>query len=711
MLGLSGPLGTIIDLLTVVVGFGLIVFFHELGHFLAARWAGIRVLTFAIGFGPPLLSWRRGVGLRRGSSFAVYQQAVQQRRAKMVHEKGRSRYEGISPTEYRLSALPFGGYVQMLGQDDLDPAAVSNAPDSYQRAPIWKRMVVISAGVAMNLLLAGVLFVVVFMAGLTVEPPVVGAVRPGSPAAVAVAGNAAALGVVEPGIAPGDEIVEIDGHAPRRFDSVALKVAMAEAGRPLAVRVRREGLADPLEFRITPEKGDFSGLLELGIAPAISTAIVSPRDGATRAIVAEELARLGLAGLEPGDRISAVNGVEVAGFREIDSAFAGSAGAPVTLTVQRGDRTLEIAARARAQMEMSEVIGERTGPMPLEHLLGLVPVMRVADRGDINQGLAHGDVFARIGSVEFPSFPAGINEIQSHAGGPVMLEVLRSEGEETRRVTLEAKVSKEGRVGFTPDDTLRTGTLLAMPPAALPAWDGAAPESPPAAGLITRAGARLVSVNGSAVGTLDEVRAALLDATRGAREAGAESVSVEIVYDTPFATNNERVTAGWTLDRAALDRLGSLGWEAPLPGAFFEPLQVVMKAAGPFDAVAMGVAETHRVMMSVYVTFLRLTQGSLQVQHIKGPVGIAHLGTLIADRGLIWLLFFLGMISVNLAVVNFLPLPIVDGGQFLMLLYEQIRGKPVPIPVQNAVMTAGLLLIVSVFLVVTFNDIRALLGG
>ena len=68
------------------------------------------------------------------------------------------------------------------------------------------------------------------------------------------------------------------------------------------------------------------------------------------------------------------------------------------------------------------------------------------------------------------------------------------------------------------------------------------------------------------------------------------------------------------------------------------------------------------------------------------------------------------MISVNLAVVNFLPLPIVDGGQFLMLLYEGIRGKPVPIAVQSAIMTAGLVLIASVFLVVTFNDIRALIG-
>ena len=124
----------------------------------------------------------------------------------------------------------------------------------------------------------------------------------------------------------------------------------------------------------------------------------------------------------------------------------------------------------------------------------------------------------------------------------------------------------------------------------------------------------------------------------------------------------------------------------------------------------MGVRETHRVMMSTYLTFARLFQGTVKIEHLKGPVGIAHIGTIIADRGLVWLTFFLALISVNLAVVNFLPLPIVDGGQFLFILYEQISGKPVPIGFQNVATLAGLVLIGSMFLIVTFNDIANLLG-
>src|ERR1043165_7435730 len=152
---LLGLAGSAFDLLLVVLGFGFIIFIHELGHFLAARWAGIRVLAFAIGFGPAAGSYRKGLGWRRGSSEEEY----------LEHVK-RGAAGAISPTEYRFNWLAFGGYVKMLGQDDTDPTATSDAPDSYQSCKVWKRMVVISAGVVMNLILASVLFVGVFMHGL-----------------------------------------------------------------------------------------------------------------------------------------------------------------------------------------------------------------------------------------------------------------------------------------------------------------------------------------------------------------------------------------------------------------------------------------------------------------------------------------------------------------------------------------------------------------
>src|SRR5436309_10129403 len=88
----------------LVVGFGFVIFFHELGHFLAAKWVGIKVEQFAVGFGQAILSWRKGLGLRIGSSAAKYEE---------LDRAGQA--EGVSETEYRLNWIPLGGYVKMLG--------------------------------------------------------------------------------------------------------------------------------------------------------------------------------------------------------------------------------------------------------------------------------------------------------------------------------------------------------------------------------------------------------------------------------------------------------------------------------------------------------------------------------------------------------------------------------------------------------------------
>src|SRR6185295_18728149 len=181
MSNLAQYFGTAQNLILVMLGFGLIVFLHEAGHFLAARWAGIRVLAFAVGFGPALFSYRKGMGVQRGSSEPKYNEILKSAAAASTPLEGhRSTYHAISPTEYRFNILPLGGYVKMLGQDDANPMATSDAPDSYQNCKPWKRMVVISAGVIVNIITAAALFILVFMVGLKVEPAKVGGVLPGS---------------------------------------------------------------------------------------------------------------------------------------------------------------------------------------------------------------------------------------------------------------------------------------------------------------------------------------------------------------------------------------------------------------------------------------------------------------------------------------------------------------------------------------------------
>ena len=146
---------------------GVLVFVHELGHFLAARWNGVRVLTFSLGFGPKLLKFRRG------------------------------------DTEYCLSAIPLGGYVKMAGENPEDPR--SGQPDEFLSKTKWQRFQILIMGPAMNLILAVIVLAVVLMQGATVpaymnKPAVVGVVEPGSPAEKA-------------GVQPGDVITRLGSAA------------------------------------------------------------------------------------------------------------------------------------------------------------------------------------------------------------------------------------------------------------------------------------------------------------------------------------------------------------------------------------------------------------------------------------------------------------------------------------------------------------------
>lgn len=702
-------LGTIFDLALVILGFGLIIFVHELGHFLAARWAGIRVLAFAIGIGPAIASYRKGLGWRWGSSEREYLAA--------------GAPPGASPTEYRLNWLPFGGYVKMLGQEDANPQAVSDAPDSYQRCKPWKRMVVISAGVIANLIVAAVIFMFVFKVGIRTDPPVVGDVIPGTPAARAMPLDGA--GPAEPGLHPGDRVIEINGRRARSFNDVLLASAMASPGRAVSLLVERDGR--PLRFDIVPEVGRLTGTLELGVTPPTSATLLAARAGDAKgqAEVRRVLDRLGLKSVPPGARLVRVGDeTDVSMAAQVSSAFRRSNGMPLPLefATDAGNVTVTLPPRPRLSTDLVPMPGG--GFQVLEHLLGLAPVMRVSEGTDPEkaQGLRPGDVFLRAGGVEYPSVPQGIAEIRGRAGRTVELAVRRRGESSSEVLELTAKVSRDGRVGFFASTTAEESTLLSGPHRTLvDLREGSPPRSPPAATLPLVPGSRVIRV--SARGAEEQrgaeplenfarLRSALREATRDALESGRDArVSLTVELPAPDLSGpgaTERLD--WTIPIEDVRALHALGWESPLPLSLFQPAEFLLKARGPLDALRTGVAETHRVMMMTYVTLVRLFQGTVKVEHLKGPVGIAHLGTLIADRGPVWLLFFMALISVNLAVINFLPLPIVDGGQFVFLVIEQIRGRPAPMAVQNAATVIGLALIGALFVVVTFNDVMNLIG-
>lgn len=684
---------TLFNVLLMIIGFGLVIVVHEFGHFAAARWAGVRVHTFAVGFGSAIATWRKGLGFRWGSSEKEYFRIAREE----PEAAGR-----ISPTEYRLNWFPFGGYVKMLGQEDLAPIPSMTAADSFAAKPVWKRMVIMSGGVFMNLVLAGVLFVAAYMHGIDEVAPIVGEVAPGSSAEKA-------------GLKPGDRVRAIDGSQATTFNDIRLAAAMGHPNEPLRFSVERAGEPSPVSIDIAPALGP-GGTLQIGVGPAASTALLSEHDLVGAGLRDEYLRRLqevGLGAMQPGMRLTRIGGAAVRAegndpwstptAQPLREALEAARGEPVTVEfADDSGRSAEATLRAEPALQTAkQTIGETA--IEVRHLLGLVPAMRVVatqERGE-RAGLLAGDVFARIGDVEWPSVAAGIAEVREHKGKDIALVVMR----DGAMISLSAPVSREGFIGFVPGDTSMSDTLVGVS-SGLAAGTGAMQSPGAASGLVP--GSRIVAVDGVEVKNFGDLRRALMGS---ADEAKGGAVTLDVVLpfkDAAGAAAREQMTVEVSAEGAAA--LGGLGWNADQVLFVFDFAKFVDRAETPAQAISKGVAKTHYVVMMTYLTFLRLFQGTVPVDQLHGPVGITHLGSRVAEQGFIYLVFFLGLISANLAVINFLPLPIVDGGHMVFLAIEGITRRPVSAAVQNLSIIAGLLIVGTVFLVVTYNDLVRLFG-
>jgi regulator of sigma E protease len=290
------------------IALGILVSFHEFGHFWVARRCGVKVERFSIGFGTPLLTWR-------------------------------DKYN----TEFILAALPLGGYVKMVDEREgtVDPEDVEY---SFNRKSVWQRMAIVSAGPIANFLLAAVAFWWVFLSGEKGLAPVVGMVEENS-----LAANA--------GFEVGMEIIAVDGEATDTWNAVSKQLFgfIGSTGSiPFTVVYADSNLSTELSLSVDSWLRDAqepSPLRDLGISPPFEL------DSLSLAAVFEDGAGYA-AGLRTGDQLLAINNKDIEHIGEFIEQVANSANLEVLLDVQRGAELLTIRAFPRLVEREGREVGQ-----------------------------------------------------------------------------------------------------------------------------------------------------------------------------------------------------------------------------------------------------------------------------------------------------------------------------------------------------------------
>jgi regulator of sigma E protease len=285
---------------------GVLIFVHELGHFLMARRIGVRVLTFSLGFGPKLLSFRRG------------------------------------DTEYCISAIPLGGYVKMAGETSEESR--TGAPDEFLSKTKWQRFQVLVMGPVMNLVLAvavmaGVIYQGAQLPAFEDSPVVIGGFLPNS------VGQAA-------GLQAGDRLISVEGRPVPIWKQYYLTIA-TRTGRTTRLEIERNGQI--IHREVVPKAIDKYGTGDIGLLP-----IMRPQIGAVRP---NEPAVEG--GLRPGDRVLKANDEAGVSRERLIELIKSHEGRPLKFEVAREDGRLESLTVVPRKIDGAVLIGATIYPMEL----------------------------------------------------------------------------------------------------------------------------------------------------------------------------------------------------------------------------------------------------------------------------------------------------------------------------------------------------------
>ncbi len=260
-------MGSVLPFLLLI---GVLIFVHELGHFMWAKILGVKVLTFSLGFPPRLISRK------------------------------------VGETEYVISAIPMGGYVKMLGEDAGEDVPEDEMKRAFHNQPIWKRLIIVVAGPVMNLLFPILIYFVVLSSVGQLRPATVGTVVPGDPADVA-------------GLEPGDRIVEVDGKTVHGFEDLRDAVGEA-AGRKVLLAFVRDGKR--IETDIVPTRATETMIPLLGLTEQVGRIGVYPVFPRPVLQITDPGSAAGRAGLATHDMVTSIDKKPITKWLELEKALA-----------------------------------------------------------------------------------------------------------------------------------------------------------------------------------------------------------------------------------------------------------------------------------------------------------------------------------------------------------------------------------------------------
>lgn len=550
------------DLAYFALLIGVLIFIHELGHFAFAKFFGVKVLTFSIGFGPKLLRFR-----------------------------GRE-------TEYCLAILPFGGFVKMLEEGKgAGPIPPEDRRRTFEAQALWKRILIVLAGPAMNLFFPVVLYTSVFLEHRALPPPVVGVVFPGMPA--------------DGKLQPGDRIEAIDGNPVATYPDVQRLLA-GKAGSRVTLVVTRDGREIGVEVlpvrvardreREIAEDADVLGFLPGLPAPVIGVPTVdSP---AYRA------------GLRTFDRIVSIGGRRVTSMQELVQILAANRGDTVTLSFMR--------------------------PIPVGGEGGLF------DLAVMEPGVATLTPSLRVASV-------------SEDADVRAKDAVDRAGIETSEmyVAFVPEASSEWKAGLRPGDRV---THL----------DGVQQRLWLAMKEDLKRGAS----------QMRELRW-----TRdGEQKRGFFQLRREVWQDE-YAQNYERYvfrTTHWAPRSIDL---------VPNP----HPITYAVRSA---------LEETGSVIRFLSVGFVRIAQGRVSLKSVSGPITLYDVAGQAGAKGTTYFVWAMAVISINLGLVNLLPIPVLDGGHLVFLALEAIKKRPVSLRAREIASLVGMSMLMVLMLVAFKNDVE-----